>query len=106
MASDETKSGKRVGLIILGLLLLGLCALWFLTPLQDVVREAMSPDLEPSSRGAPGEFAARRGQRHLQTSTWDKLRVVFDGLNALFGALGVFFAVKGWRGWGGRAKAQ
>jgi len=73
--------------VILGLLLIGVAALWFLTSVPDMVLSPGAPDAEFSTRGAGGNAG----------SAMQWAEIVFDALNAFFGAIGVFLTLKGWR---------
>lgn len=78
---------KSTMLVILGLLLIGVAALWFLSPVPDLVLAPGAPDAEFSTRGAGGQTVS--------AMKWAE--IVFDALNAFFGAMGVFLTLKGWR---------
>ena len=78
---------KSTAFIGLGVMLIGFAALWFLTPVSEVMMPAPGPDAEYSTRGVGG------GAKSLLN--WAD--IILDGLNAAFGAIGLYFAVKGWR---------
>ncbi len=78
---------KGTAFLIFGLLLIALAALWFLSPVSEIVLQAPAPERELSTRGIGGS-----------TSTFlNWAEVVVDGLNAFFGAFGFYLSLKGWR---------
>ncbi len=75
---------KKVSLILIGLVLLGLSAAWFLTPIGELILSQLRPEAPPN-RGMEAPAAM------------DILNTVLNALNALFGAAGLFLAAKGYR---------
>lgn len=88
-------TGRRTrwGLLLLGLILAGLSAAWFLTPLSTMVVDAVS-----GGGGAARMSTSARGARPVDTSTWDMLKTALDAANAFFGAAGFLMALRGMRG--------
>ncbi len=89
-------TGRRTrwGLLLLGLILAGLSAAWFLTPLSTMVVDAVS-----GGGGAASKMStSARGARPADTSTWDMLKTALDAANAFFGAAGFLMALRGMRG--------
>lgn len=88
-------TGRRTrwGLLLLGLILAGLSAAWFLTPLSTMVVDAVS------GGGAASKMStSARGARPVDNSTWDMLKTALDAANAFFGAAGFLMALRGMRG--------
>jgi len=84
----EVEAGmKSTAFLVAGVLLIGLAALWFFSPVSDLMMPAPAPD---------GEFATRSvGGGAKSILNWAEF--LFDGLNAAFGAVGLYFTFKGWR---------
>ena len=82
---------KAYGFLIFGVLLIGLAALWFLTPISQMVMpeavQSPSPDAEFSTRSPGGTVK----------SVLNWAEIIVDGLNVGFGAVGLYFTIKGWR---------
>ena len=72
-------------LIVIGFLLIVLSAAWFLTPLKDSILAALRPEsLQTRDIGsAPAAL--------------DLLNTALNALNALFGAVGLYLAARGYR---------
>ena len=83
--TGETFMNRKTTLIVIGMLLLGLSTAWFLTPLREVILSALQPP-------ASGE----RGVESLPGAL-DMLNTTLNALNALFGAVGAYLAVRGYR---------
>ena len=78
---------KGTVFLILGLLLIGVAALWFFAPVPELVLTPGAPDSEFSTRGV--------GSGSGSVVRWAE--ITFDALNAFFGAFGFYLTVKGWR---------
>ena len=70
-------------LMVIGLLLMGLAGLWFLTPVSEIVLAALRPEL-PGTRGVGAPTP----------ETWEFVNIA---LNALFGGVGILLAARGYR---------
>jgi len=84
---------KGTGFILLGILLIGLAALWFLTPLSEM----LMPKTVMAPQDVPGEGYATRSPNGTVKSLFGWAEIVVDGLNAAFGAVGLYFTIKGLR---------
>ena len=76
---------SRVTLIAIGTLLLALCAAWFLTPLREMILSMLQPQVS-GDRGIEAVPAAL-----------DMLNTALNALNAIFGAIGAYLALRGYR---------
>ncbi len=72
-------------LIVIGLLLIALSAAWFFTPLGETVQAVLRPDA-PHTRDIGSAPVAL-----------DLLNTALNALNALFGAVGLYLAARGYR---------
>ncbi len=81
-------SGKAVALIV-GLALVVLAICWFVTPLPDVVMQALRPEVDPTS-----ELGPRSARGPAAESTLDFLKVALDAANLLVGMIGVYLTVR------------
>jgi len=93
---------KGTGFILFGLLLIGLAALWFLTP----VPEMLMPKTVMAPEDAPGGEYSTRSPNGTVKSLFGWAEIVVDGLNAAFGAIGLYFTIKGLRLRGTEKKAD
>ncbi len=82
---------RKSTLTLAGLLLIGVSALWFFTPVSDIVLETVQAD-----RAASPE-ARTRGLAPPPGGVWDTVQLAFDGLNAFFGAIGFYLTIRGLR---------
>lgn len=72
-------------LIVIGLLLIALSAAWFFTPLKETVLAAMRPE------------SLRTRDIGTAPAALDLLNTMLNALNALFGAVGLYLAARGYR---------
>ena len=73
-------------LMVIGVLLMGLAALWFLTPVSEIVVGALRTE-PPGTRGVGSPTP----------ESWEFVNMGLNALNALFGAVGVFLTARGYR---------
>ncbi len=76
---------RNKALIVIGLLLIALSAAWFFTPLRETVLAA----LRPETVGARDVGSA--------PAALDVLNTALNALNAMFGAVGLYLAARGYR---------
>lgn len=97
---------RRVFLVLLGILLIATAAVWFFTPIGQEIVADYAP-ARPASVAADAELragsAAERGPGAPRSvsapapANMDMLNTVLNGLNAVFGAVGIFLTLRGMR---------
>ena len=73
-------------LMVIGLLLMGVATVWFLTPASEIVLGALRNE-PPGTRGVGSPTP----------ESWEFVNMGLNALNALFGAVGVFLTARGYR---------
>ena len=80
---------RRVLSIVLGLILISLAALWFLTPVSGMVMEALGLAPPQATRGPAGAAGAPPASANMEI-----INIALNALNALFGAFGVLLMLR------------